>query len=74
MYERLASAPRTVLGRRRLGLAPTYRRQERYEGRGEREKAIESYGKFTTLWAQADPSLQPQVREVRTRMAKLAGE
>jgi hypothetical protein len=27
-----------------------------------------------TLWKDADPVLQPSVREVRGRMAKLAGE
>jgi tetratricopeptide (TPR) repeat protein len=77
MYERVASAPRELFATEDLSwtLAPTYRRLgELYEERGEREKALEAYGKFTTLWAQADPSLQPQVREVKARMAKLAGE
>jgi tetratricopeptide (TPR) repeat protein len=77
MYERMASAPRELFSVESLSweLAPTYRRLgELYETRGDREKALETYGKFTDLWAQADPSLQPQVREVKARMAKLAGE
>jgi len=77
VYERMASAPRELFAVESLSweLAPTYRRLgELYENRGDREKALETYGKFTELWAQADPSLQPQVREVKARMAKLAGE
>jgi eukaryotic-like serine/threonine-protein kinase len=45
-----------------------------YEARGERARALEYYGRFVTLWKDADPELQPAVREVRGRMAALAGE
>ncbi len=39
-----------------------------YEGRGESRKAMEQYAKFVELWADADPELQPQVKEMRGRM------
>jgi hypothetical protein len=35
---------------------------------------IDAYGRFAALWKDADPSLQPAVREARQRMAALAGE
>jgi tetratricopeptide (TPR) repeat protein len=56
-------------------LAFAYRRLgELYEVKGNREKAIDYYGRLATLWRDADPELQPQVREVKQRMARLAGE
>ena len=55
--------------------ARTYRRLgELYEEKGQKEKALEYYGRFVELWKAADPALQTQVREVKDRMAKLAGE
>jgi tetratricopeptide (TPR) repeat protein len=57
------------------GLAPSLKRLgELYEERGDRQRAQEYYGRFLDLWKEADPALQPAVREVRTRMAQLAGE
>ncbi|HKV75785.1 MAG TPA: protein kinase [Gemmatimonadales bacterium] len=47
---------------------------ELYEEKGNREKALDYYGQFTALWKDADPDMQPQVKEVKARMAKLAGE
>ena len=47
---------------------------ELYEERGDRAKALEYYGKFVDLWRNADPELQPQVTDVKQRMARLAGE
>jgi tetratricopeptide (TPR) repeat protein len=44
---------------------------EAYEEVGDRAKAIERYEQFVALWADADPELQPQVRDVRARVAKL---
>lgn len=59
----------------RWGLAASYKRLgELYEARKDATHALEYYGKFTELWKDADPVLQPQVREVKARMAKLAGE
>ncbi len=45
-----------------------------HESKGNREKALEYYGKFVDLWKEADPSLQPLVRETRQWIAQLAGE
>ncbi len=58
-----------------FNLAFAYRRLgELYEARGDREKALVYYGRLATLWRDADPQLQPQMREVKQRMARLAGE
>ena len=56
-------------------LAGAYKRLgELYEQRGDTTKARGYYGKFVDLWKDADPVLQPAVRDVRERLAKLAGE
>jgi tetratricopeptide (TPR) repeat protein len=56
-------------------MPPTLKRLgELYEQRGNREKALEYYGRFVDLWTDADPELQPIVRDVKQRMARLAGE
>lgn len=47
---------------------------ELYERLGERENAVQHYGKFVELWQDADPELQPVVREVRERIARLVRE
>ena len=36
--------------------------------------ALDYYGRFVTLWREADPELQPIVAEVRERMDRLAAE
>jgi eukaryotic-like serine/threonine-protein kinase len=56
-------------------LGPSLKRLgEMYEARGDKPRALEHYGRFVGLWKEADPVLQPVVREVRGRMAALAGE
>jgi tetratricopeptide (TPR) repeat protein len=45
-----------------------------YEARGNRDRALEYYGRFVDLWKDADPSLQPKVAETRRWIAQLAGE
>lgn len=58
-----------------VSLAPTYRRLgELYEARGDRVNALTYYNKFVDLWTNADPELQPAVRDVKQRIAALAGE
>jgi tetratricopeptide (TPR) repeat protein len=55
--------------------ARTYRRLgELYEEKGDRAKALSYYGKLVDLWKDADAELQPEVKEIKDRMAKLAGE
>jgi hypothetical protein len=44
------------------------------ELRGDRTAAAEFYGRFVELWREADAPLQPQVTEVRRRLAELTGE
>ena len=74
-YEIFATTPETGASGRQYDLPRTYRRLgEIYEGKRNKDKALEYYGKFITLWKDADPDLQPKVREVKQRMAALAGE
>ncbi|HTO73360.1 MAG TPA: tetratricopeptide repeat protein, partial [Gemmatimonadales bacterium] len=47
---------------------------ELYEAKGDKANALAYYGRFTRLWANADPELQPAVKDVKARMARLAGE
>ncbi len=55
-----------------LYLAGIYKRLgELYEAKGDRAKAAANYAKFVSLWADADPELQPTVVEVRKRLARL---
>ena len=47
---------------------------ELYEARnapGDRQRAVAHYARFVSLWDRADPELQPKVREVRQRLARL---
>ncbi len=53
-------------GYRRIG--------ELYEAAGDRDKAVDYYNRFVELWQDADPALQPQVQDVRQRIAALVGE
>ncbi len=56
-------------------LAPALKRAgELYEAKGERAKAADRYRRFVDLWKDADPELQPGVREVRARLARLNTE
>ncbi|MDB4877386.1 MAG: protein kinase [Gemmatimonadetes bacterium] len=44
---------------------------ELYEAKGDTQKAISAYSRFVDLWKTADPALQPKVREVKARLARL---
>jgi tetratricopeptide (TPR) repeat protein len=44
---------------------------ELYDAKGNTAKAIENYEKFVGLWKEADPELQPKVREVKARLDAL---
>jgi tetratricopeptide (TPR) repeat protein len=74
-YQRIVSTPRVeLLFDDYRNLPPTYKRLgELYEGRGDRAKAIEYYGRFIDLWKGADPKLQPQVAEARAALRRLGG-
>ena len=76
-YERLLAHPSLIaaLGPERYALSASYKRAgELYEAKGDRKKAADYYGRFVELWKNADPELQPAVREVRARLAQLARE
>ncbi len=42
-----------------------------YEELGDIDSAIDYYGRFVELWAEADPHLQPQVEDARSRLDEL---
>ena len=52
--------PRSFLARGRL-----------YEELGERERAAESYERFLSMWQDADPALEPQLREARAGLERV---
>jgi hypothetical protein len=76
MYDRAAEAP----GLTRIydeydTVAQTYKRLgELYEERGNAVQAVDYYNRFVDLWESADQELQPVVRDVRARIARLVGE
>jgi tetratricopeptide (TPR) repeat protein len=45
---------------------------ELYEARGDADKAVTWYLKFVDTWKNADAPLQPQVADVRRRIARLS--
>jgi len=74
-FHRYVETPGNRLGADANWLARTFRRLgELHEAKGDREKALESYGRFVDLWKDADPELQAVVLDVKQRMARLAGE
>ena len=44
-----------------------------HDARGERDRAIEHYGRATSLWQDADPSFRPRLSQAQQRLAELAG-
>ena len=71
----LASAEESRGFEDETSLGPTYRRLgELYEEKGNRDKAASYYQKFIDLWRDADADLQPQVTEVKKKLAKVVGE
>ena len=56
-------------------LAPTYLRLgELFDQKGNRERAREFYGLFADLYRNADPEVQPRVRQVRERIVALKSD
>ena len=56
-------SPALPLAPRRLG--------ELYEAKGDITNAIKNYEDFVKLWKDADADLQPQVTEIKNRIARL---
>jgi hypothetical protein len=44
---------------------------EMYEAKGDFDKTLTHYQAFVELWKDADPELQPRVRDVRGRIERL---
>jgi hypothetical protein len=44
---------------------------EIYEAKGDLAKAESHFSSFIELWANADPALQPKVREAKPRLAAI---
>lgn len=60
-------------GTDRIFLAGSYKRLgELWDEKGDRAKAAHYYAKFLDLWKNADPPLQPQVADVRKRLARVS--
>jgi tetratricopeptide (TPR) repeat protein len=75
LYERFVEIPSTSVGRDAGHLAHAYvRAGELHEQRGEWEEAVDYYGRFVSLWENADPELQSWVEEVRQDIARLSAE
>jgi tetratricopeptide (TPR) repeat protein len=72
----LAAAPGETKGYEdAISLGPTYRRLgELYEEKGNNAKAASYYQKFIDLWRDADAELQPQVTDVKKKLARVVGE
>jgi tetratricopeptide (TPR) repeat protein len=75
-YERAVTMPafaRLFADARTLAAA-LKRLGELAEERGNRAAALDYYGRFVDLWKEGDPELQPVVKDVRARIARLASE
>jgi eukaryotic-like serine/threonine-protein kinase len=71
-FERFLATPEPDLEFSALYQAGAYKRLgELYEATGETAKAIANYERFVDLWRDAEPALQPKVREVRSRLERL---
>jgi eukaryotic-like serine/threonine-protein kinase len=75
VYEHIANGTEIGPDSRELFLPAALRRLgELYENKHDATSALKYYGRFVDLWKHADPELQPVVKDVRRRMADLAGE
>ena len=56
-------------------LAPALREEGRLAAQlGDREGAVRAYEHYLTLMSDPEPSLQPDVEQVRAELARLVGE
>jgi tetratricopeptide (TPR) repeat protein len=68
-FERYAAFTDPYLQLHRDFLAGSHKRLgELYDAKGNTAKALTNYQKFVDLWKDADPELQPKVREARARI------
>ena len=73
-FERYLNIPYVArLAQDAFNLAGVYKRLgEMYEAKGDRAKAESYLSKFVDLWKDADPELQPKVKDAKDRLARLA--
>ncbi len=76
VYERaVATNGMSRLSDQATTLALIYKRiGELYDQKRDAARARDYYGRFVDLWKNADPELQPLVRDVRARIARLTAE
>ena len=71
-FERFVAFRDATYSLNRDYLAGSHKRLgELYDAKGNTVKALENYQKFVDLWKDADPELQPKVREARARIETL---
>ena len=74
-FQRFIDTPHSYMFEDADWLAGSYKRLgELYEAAGDLPKAVANLEKFTELWKDADPELQPKVREARDRLTRIRAE
>ncbi len=74
-FQRFIDTPHTLMFEDQDYLAGSYKRLgELYEAAGDLPKAAANLEKFVELWKDADPELQPKVREARERLQRVRAE
>jgi len=75
LFERFVETPSASTYFDAGHLAHAYARLgELHEERGDREKAIDYYGRFVALWENADQEMQPWVDQARQSITRLMAE
>jgi eukaryotic-like serine/threonine-protein kinase len=74
-FQRFIDTPHAYLFEDQDWLAGSYKRLgELYEAAGDLPKAATNLEKFVDLWKDADPELQPKVRDARERLTRIRAE
>jgi len=74
-FQQFVDSPHGFLDEDQDWLAGSYKRLgELYEAVGDLPKAAANLDKFIELWKDADPELQPKVRDARERLQRVRAE
>jgi tetratricopeptide (TPR) repeat protein len=74
-FQRFIDTPHPFMFEDQDYLAGSYKRLgELYEAAGDLPKAVANLEKFVELWKDADPELQPKVRDARQRLERIRAE
>ena len=74
-FERFVGMPDSFGDLHAEFLAGSHKRLgELYDSKGATEKAIEHFAKFAEMWKDAEPELQPKVREVNAKLERLRAQ